>query len=209
MKTNLNHFRWIIALIAMLPATGFAQTEADKVNERLEKIESKLLQQESTINSLRQEIEAVTKQNLALKQNLNLKPTIAKSVEDGVMDFRVIEVNGNPETGDVDIILTANNLGIEDKSWGISKLQTIDELGTGYDSPEQFAISVGDDEAKNIYSSGEYNYHPNAPYKIKIKIKKFNPEAQYIKYLNMRMRHSLSNIEGVFENLPIKWVSNE
>lgn len=207
MKTNLKQFRWIIALIAMLPASGFAQTEADKVNERLEKIESKLLQQESTINSLRQEIEAVTKQNLALKQNLNLTPTIAKAKMGENMEFRVLEVTGDPDSKDVKVVISGLNNGVADKDTHFIEVSTVDELGNGYDDDGRVVISIPGVEENLIKHSAKF--HSNSPYTMNMTIKKYNPEAQYIKHLDITLLDGIKHVPVTFENLPIKWVSNE
>lgn len=159
------------------------------------------------IAKLSSDVAEVLKQNLALKKNLNLDSTIAVSKPGNGMEYRIHEVTGNKTTGEVRIIMTSNNIGDKDLKFSYMDKEIIDELGNGYNGFDRSVLKLNG-VSDNLYSFPLKN-HVDTPYTIEMTIKKFNQEAQYIKYLSLQIMGDIRSQYAVFENLPIKWVEEE
>lgn len=107
----------LIALASV--ALADAQTPSDSIKEAYNKIsnlENRITLQDSKINKLLQQVDEVTRQNLALKKNLNLSPTVATAKAGDIMEYRIVEVTGDPETNTVHMVMIADNISGQDKS---------------------------------------------------------------------------------------------
>ena len=213
MKTKLKFsltsqiLKYSLIFAIVMVCTPFAKAQVT-IEDRLAKLEAQIAQQNTTISNLQSEVQSVTKQNLALKNNLNLKPTISKCKIGENIEYRVLEVIGNKETGDIHVTMTVNNSGVNPVELYLFTPEIVDELGAGYSDKDRSKMvikGVSDD----IYFSN-IKQHPNAPYNIDMVIKKYNQEAQYIKHFSGKLK-----IEGIydyqyitFENLPIRWVES-
>lgn len=200
----------IISCFVLLFATTIANAQTDSISKlynRLSQLEDLVNRQALQINKLTSDVSEVTKQNLALKKNLNLRPTLAQYKEDNLMDYRVVEVSGNSKTGEVNIIITAENIGTEDLELLASRIQIVDELGNGYDETNKnsIIISGASDNLKGL----AVNFHPKTPYRINLNLFEVSPDVQYIKYLEIKFFNVRHSHKIYFENLPIKWQSNE
>lgn len=188
----------LLSLIA-IPLMAQNDTIAEAI-KRIEKIEQQL-------SSLNATVQEVTAQNLALKKNLNLKPTIAKAKLKDV-EFRVIEVTGDPLTKEVHLVITANNGTDTDIEMQCKGLEIIDELGHGYNDDTRKTVKIEGVTDSFIFTI--INYRINTPLTIDVYIKNYNPEAQYIKHMALKaFGSSLAGDEATFQNLPIKWVASE
>lgn len=197
----------IIALVSVFIAN--AQTPSDSIKEAYTKInnlENRITLQDTRISKLIQQVDEVTKQNLALKKNLNLSPTVALSKAGDIMEYRIIEITGDTATNEVHIVMIADDISGEDKNIRYAYFQVVDDQGHGYDNSltkERFIMGV----------EGEYNqllghslqHHPNVPYTIDVYLKDTNPDIQYIKYFSFEITDGPKHHTAVFENLPIKW----
>ncbi|WP_286145115.1 hypothetical protein [Bacteroides caecimuris] len=187
-----------------LAMSAMAQTDSLKeAYFRIKILEQTIQEQNNNINKLSADVNEVIKQNLALKKNLNLSPTIAKSKLDNGLEFRILEVTGDRESNNVNIVISANNLSNADIQSFIWTSETIDELGSGYNDKDRCVMSI-DGVSDNLYKF-PLPLHPNAPYTINYRIKRYNPESQYIKHLSFDVLIGSKHNPIVFENLPIKW----
>lgn len=198
----------LATFIAMMCFTGYAQS--DSVNlafSRIESLESTVNSQAKQLNKLSSDLNEVLKQNLALKQNLHLKPTIAKAIAADILEYRVLEVTGDKSTNEVHVVLSVNNIGDMDKK--VVYLQKdneiIDEQGHGYIEDNRYNLKMNGITDNLIYK--RITHHPNTPLTIDLNIKRYNPECQYIKYLELVIQRDedLKSYDIVFQNLPIKW----
>ena len=74
-----------------LAMSAMAQTDSLKeAYFRIKILEQTIQEQNNNINKLSADVNEVIKQNLALKKNLNLSPTIAKSKLDNGLEFRIL-----------------------------------------------------------------------------------------------------------------------
>lgn len=197
--------------VAAASAMAMAQTPVDSLKDaysRIQVLEQTVQQQNANISKLTSDVNEVLKQNLALKQNLHLTPTKAKSNACGV-EYRVIEVTGDKNSQDVHVIMSASLIGEGNAQIMYRGPEIIDELGNGYNGRfmSQMKIEgISDDLRGHII-----DFHHQTPYTIDLTINKYNPSSQYIKYISLEMFDSSSkNKENVvFENLLIKWVTEE
>ncbi|MDE6008384.1 MAG: hypothetical protein K2G90_04175 [Muribaculaceae bacterium] len=186
-----------------------AQTPSDSIKEAFNKIsdlENRITLQDTRIAQLLQQVDEVTRQNLALKKNLNLSPTIATAKAGDIMEYRIIEVTGDPETNTVHMVMIADDISGEDKYIKYAYYQVVDDQGHGYENSltnERFVMKV-DGESNQLAGHG-LQHHPNAPYTIDIYLNDCNPDVQYIKYFSMEITDSSKHHTAIFENLPIKW----
>lgn len=186
-----------------------AQTQADSIKEaysKLHNLENRITLQDAQIAKLLQQVDAVTKQNLALKKNLNLSPTIATAKAGDIMEYRIIEVTGDTATNTVHMVMIADNISGEEKLLRYNQPQIIDEKGHGYENSlmnERCFFKIEGETGQLLGSS--IQHQPNAPYTIDVYIKDCNPDVQYIKYLGFDISDVSKHHLLVFENLPIKW----
>lgn len=201
----MKHLFLTLALIFFAGISVMAQTDSiSEAYSRIKLLEQQLQQQNSQISKLSADVNEVLKQNLALKKNLNLQPTRAKAKAGDSMEYRIIEVKGDPITKDVHVIMTADNIGTMDKDLMYWLTEIIDETGNAYNNDGRCEIKI-DGIADNVKRKYVVKHHPNAPYTIDTLIKGYNPNAQYIKYLNFDITDNSKHIFATFENLPIKW----
>lgn len=183
-----------------------AQTQADSIKEaysKLQILENRIILQDAQIAKLLQQVDEVTKQNLALKKNLNLTPTIATAKAGDIMEYRIIEVIGNPETKEVHLVIVADNISGEDKSISYFNIEIIDDAGHGHMEDNLFSLKV-EGERDKLFKS-YLDHHVNAPYTIDLYLYNCNPDIQYIKYLSLDIVDGFKHLPVVFQNLPIKW----
>lgn len=194
----------LLSLICLFSISGMAQNDSiAEAYSRIQQLEEKIQQQNQTISKLSADVNEVLNQNLALKKNLNLKPTIAKAKIPGTVEFRIHDISGDPETGEIHAVITAHNIGESDKKLYYSKAEIIDELGHTYNNEERSRIELAG-ETSNLMKES-VTHHVNAPYTLDFYISKYNPEAQYIKYLYFQVLDGTKLQDLVFENLPINW----
>lgn len=207
--------RLIFVLCASL--SGFvvnAQSMQDSIQEaynRILNLENSITLQDSQIAKLLQQVDEVTRQNLALKKNLNLSPTVAtakaKDIKTGeieIMEFRIVEVTGDSTT--VHMTMIADNISNENKDLKFFTNQVIDDKGHGYENSldkERFRMKIegqSEDLFKNLVT-----YPVNAPYTIDIYLYDVESDIQYIKYMTFDVAEGARHFSFTFENLPIKW----
>lgn len=197
----------IFALISFINIK--AQTQSDSIKETYNKIhdlENRIALQDTRINKLIQQVDEVTKQNLALKKNLNLLPTIATAKAGDILEYKVIEVTGDTATNTVRMVLTAENKSGENKSIFYSSFQVIDDQGHGISNSilkDRFRMKI-EGETNNLYRN-LLNHPSNAPYTIDVYLDEIDPDVQYIKYFALDVADGTKKFLVEFENLPIKW----
>ena len=215
MKTYLSIV--ILYLLSFLTPCAFAsaQTRQDSIQvayDKISNLENRLNLQDAQIAKLLQQVDEVTRQNLALKKNLNLSPTIAtakaKDIKTGeieIMEFRIVEVTGDSTT--VHMTMIADNISNESKDLKFFTNQVIDDKGHGYENSltkERFRMKIegqSEDLFKNLVT-----YPVNAPYTIDIYLYEVDPDTQYIKYMTFDVAEGARHYSFSFENLPIKWI---
>lgn len=202
--------RLIFVLCASL--SGFvanAQSMQDSIQEaynRISNLENRITLQDAQITKLLQQVDEVTCQNLALKKNLNLSPTIATAKAGDVVEYRIIEVTGDPETNTVHMVMIADDISGEDKYIKYAYYQVIDDQGHGYENSlvdEKFVMTV-DGEIKQL-AGHSLQHRVNAPHTIDVYLNGCNPDVQYIKHFSMELTDGPKHLPVLFENLPIKW----
>lgn len=183
----------------------YAQTDSlSEAYSRIKILEETIQQQNARITKLSSDVNEVLNQNLALKKNLNLLPTISSAKLGDSMEYRVIEVNGNSDTREVNVVITANNLTNQDVRTHFSGNEIVDELGNGYNHNNQnYKMKINGVEDDLIRRS--VDNHANAPYSINLSINNYAPGANYIKYLSLDILTGTKHNFVIFENLPIKW----
>lgn len=186
-----------------------AQSASGSVNSKIEEIEGRLALQEEKIAKLASQVEDVTKQNLALKQNLNLLPTVA-SCKAGDVEYRIVEIAGDPTAKTAHITMIADNKSDSDREIIYKKeFQIVDDKGHAIEnssSKQRFALLI-EGRSKELLG-WTVAHHPDAPYTIDAYIYDCDPSIQYIKYLDFNVYDSSvtrKNYTVAFKNLPIKW----
>lgn len=200
-----------LILATIISVAGYAQSETlEQALARISNLEATVNSQSQQLAKISSDLDAVLAQNLALKKNLKLKPTIAKSVIADAIDFRILEVTGDKSTGRVHVLMSVENIGDDEVRLFFKDNEILDELGNGYDTAGRWYMKVNG-VSDNIHKES-LNLHKNAPYKIDLYIKNFNQDAGYIKYLGLKMNDMAAplgankNRDTSFQNLPIKWV---
>lgn len=196
-----------IILATIIAVAGYAQSETlEQALTRITNLEATVNSQSQQLAKISSDLDAVLAQNLALKKNLKLTPTIAKAKlgEDKDVEYRIVEVKGDPSTNEIDIVMTAENLGNVDEKFSISEFEVIDELGNVYNDYNRCSLNV-DGINDNLLFKTSLTYHPNAPLTMMFKITGYNPESKYIKYLRLTEGILSSKTHAVFQNLPINW----
>lgn len=185
LKFSLTKVFLSILFCGLSVTLAIAQSETT-IEDRLAKLEAQLAQQNTTIANLQSEVQSVVKQNLALKKNLNLKPTIAKSNPAEGLEYRVLEVTGNKETNELTLVLTVSYDGLDSPKIYYAGLDIVDDLGNGlqerYLPRKPGNVKVTIDGVTEDAIGDLITHYPMSPYKMTMRIKKYNPDAQYIKY---------------------------
>lgn len=197
-----------LILATIISVAGYAQSETlEQALTRIANLEATVNTQSQQLAKISSNLEAVLAQNLALKKNLKLKPTIAKAKVQDILEYRVLEVVGDRSTGTLHTTITVENIGDNDiiKQYQ-SKNEFIDEFGNGYNNPDRYLMKINGVSDNLKYA--RINHHVNVPHTINLTIQKFNTDAQYLKYVSLEVQNdeNLGTQHAVFENLPIKWV---
>ncbi len=187
---------FLLSVLLVSSCCIFAQQPelADKVAS----LEAKVATLETAVNAMQQKVAEVTAQNLALKQAISLKPTIADyQTEDGI-DYRLIEAKGNQRTGEITLLISVKNTTKRDIKLQCSPTATaVDVNGKVYSGYETFKTSrIGNEHFSSIT-----NLMPDAPVEMKI-IFPAETEPAYIKTFDKEAYHDHS---FRFTNIPIKW----
>lgn len=192
-------------LCGMISGIAEAQSE-EPIEDRLTKLETQLAQQNTTIANLRSEVQEVVAQNLALKKNLKLTPPKAVCKPTENLEYRLIEVTGNRNTGDVSLTISVENQGTKDTYLQYNSGTVVDETGTSYQrrmgGRNITAYPRGLKE--NLFHTS-FDIYPNTPILLDLVISDFNPEANFIKHLQLEPPFSHMGVV-TFDNIPIKWV---
>ncbi len=129
-----------LTLILFALCIGFsanAQTQADSIKEaysKLHNLENRLTLQDARISELLKQVDEVTKQNLALKKNLNLSPTIATAKAGEIMEYKIVEITGDTATNTVHMVMISDNISGGEKMLHYKESEIIDDQGHGYDN---------------------------------------------------------------------------
>lgn len=196
----------------LISGFAFAQSETS-IEERLAKLEAQLAQQNTTIAYLQSEVQSVVKQNLALKKNLFLQPTISEVKTDEFV-YKLHEVTGHKNDSTVHLVLTITNTTPQDvDNFQFQTINFMDENGIQNPSFKNFEVVVGGKndgyKLNSIYSE--------APTKLDIYLYKFDPSAQYVRILDGKVYNTTITTDRGFKdlhrsftlcNLPIKWVES-
>lgn len=196
-----------IILATLISVAGYAQSETlEQALARIANLEATVNSQSQQLSKISSDLDAVLAQNLALKKNLKLKPTIAKAKVQDVLEYRVLEVVGDRRTGTLHAVISVENIGDNDiiKCYQ-AKNEFIDDLGNGYNNPDRYLMKINGVSDNLKYA--RINHHINVPHTINLTIQKFNPDAQYLKYISLEVQNddNLGTQHAVFQNLPIKW----
>lgn len=194
--------------MAFVGLGAWAQTDSLKnAYTRIEALEQLCDKQANQLNQLFAKIEEVTAQNLALKKDLDIRKPKAIA-KDGDYEYRVSKIIGNKDTRDVNIVMYLYNNGDLKEENTFHPMQMIDELGNGYDSQDIDRISASIDGLSNHLIYDRIESHPNAPLTIKVKMKGWKKDSNYIKNWNFMVYNPDSgnkhNIE--FKDLEITWI---
>lgn len=185
---------FLTGLSAMAQSDSLAQAYS-----RIKSLEDKLEHQNSQINKLSTDVNEVLKQNLALKKNLNLQPTIATAKSGGI-EYSVVELTGDPTSNVVTGIMMVENNGLKEETITYVKPVIVDENGVKYNNFDSFKANFDGDQSSLL--NNLISYPTKVPMKIIITINGVSPETKYIKYFELVQR---VGDNAVFQNLPIKW----
>lgn len=198
---------WIALAVTII---ANAQSHSDSIKDAYSKIqllESRWLLQDARIAQLSEKVDEVVSQNLALKKNLNLSPTIATDNVGGC-DYKILKVEGDTATNVVHILMVVENISDADRRMLYNGFEIIDELGNSYPN------SVLEEKVKMFIGGGKENlikhmyiHRLEVPLKIDVYIKTDGTDMQYVKYFQLSMFEpdDKTHISVVFKNLPIKW----
>lgn len=195
----------VIAVPVMFSQDDDLQTSVATLQSQVEGLSAKISSHEATISSLQSQLAEVLSQNLSLKKNLRLQPTIAKAKARDIMEYRVLEVTGDPSTHEVHLVISAENISGVTKEIFYNGTAIVDELGNGYNNYDRYYYSIkGVCEKFGVYT---IKHFANAPYTLDLYIQGFNPEANYIKLLSLDAQ-CFGHNPIAFENLKINWVAD-
>ena len=194
-----------LILATLISVTGFAQSETlEQALARIANLEATVNNQSQQLAKISSDLDAVLAQNLALKKNLKLTPTIAKCKTDNSTEFRIIDVKGATDSKEIFIEMTAENVGNNDVKNYFDDIEIIDELGNTYSMRNNCTLCINQDEKIN---NNTLIFHPNVPLTLNLKIKGYSGDAQYLKFVKIFAGGvGPHRANAVFENLPIKWV---
>lgn len=202
----------LFALLAvMMGLSVYAQNDSlREAYSRIEILEQTITDQNSKIEQISKKVNEVHSINESLKKSLSIRqnPKSKIKLHDGV-EYRIVgDVVGNIDTKEVQFTIEAENIGNDDKKLYYWSTEVIDNKGDTYNTNDRVIMKVNG-ELGNLISSS-LNHHPNIPYTINVKIKGFNPEAQYIRYFRIdAVDGSRHNNDTAFLDIPIKWMSEE
>ena len=178
--------------------------------ERLGKLEAQMDQQVSTITNLQSQVNAVIKQNLALKEALFLQPTISEFKTDELI-YKLHEAVGDSTSGTVKVYMTVTNTSLEDiDNYQWESLKFMDENGVQNKSFSDYEVSVG------VNNDGFHlnSLYAGAPTQLILTLMNIDKNAQYLKILEGKVFKDSRIVNGTFtdfersfimRNIPIKW----
>lgn len=187
----------ILVVVVMLLVAGSIKAKAADVNARVDSLAKVVMNLQNDLNTCKSQLNEVVAQNLALKNALHLKPTIAESTTKDGLNFRLLNASGNRQTGVVELEIEVVNTTKQDVGLYGKSFQIVDELGHEY-TDNEISSEVGNSKTP-IYMSA--NLLPDAPVKMKVFITP-PQECQYVKAFLGR-RPWDDNYR--FTNIPIKW----
>ena len=167
-------------------------------------------QQVSTITNLQSQVNAVIKQNLALKEALFLQPTISEFKTDELI-YKLHEAVGDSTSGTVKVYMTVTNTSPEDiDNYQWESLKFMDENGVQNQSFSDYEVSVGvNNDGFNLNS-----LYADAPTQLILTLMNIDKNAQYLKILEGKVfkdsrivNETFTDFERSFimRNIPIKW----
>lgn len=186
----------LVVGLLLLPTVCIKVNAAD-VNSRVDSLANVVAAVQSDLNKCKAQLNEVAAQNLALKNALHLKPTIAESTTKDGLNFRLLNATGNRQTGKVELEIEVVNTTKQDVGLNGKSFQIVDELGHEY-TDNEISSEVGNSKTP-IYMS--INLMPDAPVKMKVFIMP-PQECQYVKAF-LGTRPWGDNYR--FTNIPIKW----
>ena len=178
--------------------------------DRLGKLEAQMDQQVSTITNLQSQVNAVIKQNLALKEALFLQPTISEFKTDELI-YKLHEAVGDSTSGTVKVYMTVTNISPEDiDNYQWESLKFMDENGVQNKSFSDYEVSVG------VNNDGFHlnSLYAGAPTQLILTLMNIDKNAQYLKILEGKVFKDSRIVNGTFtdfersfimRNIPIKW----
>lgn len=188
----------VILGIVLLSITSKAQNEeVVDLQNRITALETMLKLQQQSIASLQSQVAEVTRQNLALKQSLNLRPTVAEAIDGDGNVLKIIEVKGDITSNKVIILGMCNNPTGNDTYINMRAPNMIDENGKEY---------ILDYENGHIGATAITNLvtlMPDTPVEVEMLFPEVMPGTQYIKTLELETTSGRTLFR--FRNLPIKW----
>lgn len=204
----------LLMAVVLVGLTGYAQENAqEELAMRIETLERKvaqqdaqLTQQSTQLSQMANELEELRNQNLEMKKNLNLKKPKSKG-KVGDLEFRIIEVAGNPDTRDVQLTMVVDNIGDTDKKASFWEYEIVDEVGSGYQEKDRVIMKV--DGISDDLGRSSLDYHVNTPLTVKTEIKKYRKDANYLKYLGYKIFYDSKFYPLEFTDLPINWVEED
>lgn len=187
-------------ILSFIGTYAFAQENAElvKLQDRVQTLETLMQSQNRTISSLQAKVDEVTKQNLALKQSLNLQPTVAEAKDNEGNVMRIMEVVGDSVAKTVLVRGTCVNMSGVDTYLLSGTPNYIDENGKEY----QLNYDNGFIGATHITNT--VTLIPDTPLEVKMTFTDVDSNAQFIKALDMSTNFSGRSLFR-FLNLPIKW----
>lgn len=189
-----------LAIAIFSGISAMAQTDSlSEAYSRIKTLEDKVQQQNTQISKLSSDVNEVLKQNLALKKNLNLQPTIATAKSGGV-EYRIVELTGDPINNVVTGVMMVENNGLKEETVTYVKPVIVDENGVKYNNFDSFKAHFDGDQSSLL--NNLISYPTKVPMKVVIMINGVSPETKYIKYFELVQR---VGDNAVFQNLPIKW----
>lgn len=194
-------------VVSLASSVSSLQKKQVASEQRISELVASLQSAANEIAALRAEVQEVTRQNLALKKNLKLQPTIAEVSADGI-DYRIVSVTGNREEGKVYMELLMENQGEKDQHTSYWGLEIYDETGRSYTGDDQNAVVKGEEKDWEphphcfAHTNGSIELPAKTPVNVHIWLENVEPEMQYVKHLKIARNGS----EPItFKNLPVKW----
>ncbi|MDE6753565.1 MAG: hypothetical protein K2J82_03025 [Muribaculaceae bacterium] len=188
---------------------GYAQSEIS-LEERLSNLETKLAQQNTVISNLQSEVQAVLKQNLALKKALSLKPTITEFKTDEFI-YKLHEAVGDSINKKVHLKMTITNTTPDDiDHLQFETVNFINEKGIQNPHFKDYIITIGG----NNEGTGINYIYADSPTQLDIVLENFDPSAKYVKVLEGKIYEGSFIINNEFvkkkrsftlRNIPIRW----
>lgn len=189
----------ILAVLLGLGRIAFAQNA--QIDEKVTAIETKIADMEATIASMQKTLSEVTSQNLALKQAISLKPTIAEATSESGVNYRLIEAKGKRTTGEFSIVISVLNPTKRDIAVRYVNGPTmVDEQGYSY----IYYKDMKDATVANTTLASGILLMPDTPVEMKLAFVS-DTEPQYVKSFDLESYPSKNEHRFRFTNIPIKW----